>query len=208
MKASDIITRATDILQDAGNDYWSADELLRWLADGRNDAYKLRPDLYSSVETMTLTPGVTQTLPNSARWLFSLNRNVSHPRQRKITLVKDDDLSRVRPTWRSMKGATEIQHYLYDLRDPAHFDVFPPVAEDVQIELDYAKPPTAPATSDDLTQEGEYYTALIDYICYRAFLKECDTVPAFQARAEIHQQAFVALLSDTVQQKLATTEQS
>jgi len=204
MKASDVITRATDILQDAGNDYWPEDELLRWLNDGRQDAYKLRPDLYEATTTVTLAAGVTQALPDASRWLFAVVRNVSHPKQRAITVVNADDLGRIRPTWRSMPGAIEIKHYLYDERDPGHFDVYPPAGTAVQVELKYAELPAVAVAADDLTQEGAYYTALIDYVAYRAFLKECDTVPAFQARAAQHLQMFQAVLSGTVQPKLAT----
>ncbi|MDS1141716.1 hypothetical protein RE432_14840 [Pusillimonas sp. SM2304] len=188
MKASDVITRARDILQDAGADYWTADELLRWLNDSRLDAYKLRPDLYEATEDVTLVEGGRQQLPSDSKFLFAVRRNVSASKQRAITLVSGPVLDRIRPNWRSQAPAREIQHYLYDQRDPGHFDVFPPARADVTVQISYAKPPEPISEPDttDLVQEGVYATACVDYVLYRAFLKEADTVPAFHGRALQH----------------------
>src|SRR3546814_10953669 len=87
MKASDVFLRVKDILQDADAVYWPDAELLRWLNDGRLDAYKLRPDLYERTEDMVLAEGFRQTLPNGSRWLFESPSHVSAPRQRAIKVV-------------------------------------------------------------------------------------------------------------------------
>lgn len=205
MKASDVITRAQDILQDAGADYWSADELLRWLNDGRLDAYKLRPDLYESTEEVTLAEGVRQELPGNSQWLFEVVRNVTALKQRHISVVEAGALARVRPNWRSQPKTTEILHYMYDERDPAHFDIYPPARAAVKVEISYAKVPVALADDTvELVQEGVYATALVDYVLYRAFLKEADTVPAFHQRAMQHLQVAQATLTGNVQVKVST----
>lgn len=206
MKGIDILTRAQDILQDAGADYWSEAELTRWLNDARLDAYKLRPDLYEATEAVILAEGFRQVVPGGSRRLFSVVRNISAPKQRAITVIKAANLARIRPNWRSMPKAAEIKHYLCDELDPGRFDVYPPAREDVRVEVSYAKlPAVLTDTSTELEQEGEYATALIDYVLYRAFLKEADTVPAFHARAMQHLQVATATLTGDMAVKAATS---
>lgn len=205
MKVSEIINRARYVLQDAGADYWSQNELNDWIMDARLDAYKLRPDIYEQTEVMELAVGSRQSLPGGSRWLFDVIRNDSSPDKRHVTLVSSRDLARIRPNWRSLRGTNEIEHFLYDQRDPAHFEVYPPAGNNVSVLLSYAKLPAALAgQEDDLQPEGEYATAIIEYLLYRAFSKEADTVPAFHARAMQHLQMFRQILGDSVQIKLAT----
>ncbi|MFT0547863.1 DUF6682 family protein [Allopusillimonas ginsengisoli] len=205
MKVSEIATRVRYVLQDAGADYWSNSEINDWIADARLDAYKLRPDIYEHTEVMSLVAGTRQTLPGGSRWLFEVIRNDSSPTKRHVTLVSARDLARVRPNWRSLPGANEIEHFLYDPRDPGHFEVYPPAGTGLKVLLSYAKlPVTSIRAGDNLQPEGEYATAFIEYVLYRAFSKEADTVPAFHARAMQHLQMFRQILGDSVQARLAT----
>lgn len=206
MKASDIITRARDIIQDAGGHYWTVDELMRWLADARAEAYKLRPDLYEVTEDLPLTAGATQKLPNGSRWLFEVVSNVSAPRRRSVTVADGKVLDRHRPSWRGQSGVAEIRHYLYDDRSPSQFEVYPPAREGVVVAVSYAKPPAATiAANDELVPEGEHGASLTDFVLYRSFLKEADTVPAFFARATNHLTLFQGAMTGAIQTKLATS---
>lgn len=208
LKAKEVIDRARTILQDAGADYWEADELPKWLTDARQRAYQLRPDLYKVTEPLAVKAGSQQQVPGGARLLFDVPRNLSAPSGRQITLVSEAELARVRPAWRSMPQADEILHFLYDPKRGDEFEVYPPAVADTQVEIVYAKPPAAidsPDSEIDLTEEGEYGAALADWILYRAFLKEADTVPAFQQRAAQHAAAFQAELTGAVAAKAATS---
>ncbi|MEB6663834.1 hypothetical protein MXL91_20430 [Achromobacter ruhlandii] len=208
MKVGEVITRARTILQDDGAVYWDDTELPMWLSDGRLEAYRLRPDLYEVSEDFACAEGARQALPGGARMLFDVPRNVSAPRQRAITVADAAALGRVRPNWRSQSKAQEIRHFLYDERSPGQFDVYPPARAGVVIELSYAKPPEA-VTKDDgdkeLAEEGAYAPALVDYILYRAFLKEADTVPAFHQRAAQHLAACQSTLTSDVTAKAMTS---
>lgn len=198
MQAKDVIDRARIILQDAGADYWQQDELPKWLTDGRMEAYSLRPSLYQTEVILNLVDGAKQLVPGGSKKLFDVIRNVSHPRQRRITLAVDDELSRSRPAWRSGTKAAEIIHYLYsDLRGD-QFETYPPARAGTKVEISYAALPipiTTYNSTTELSQEGELAPALVDYVLYRAFLKEADTVPAFHARAAQHYAAFRMVLT-------------
>ncbi|KDC15270.1 DUF6682 family protein [Bordetella bronchiseptica] len=208
MKVSEVIDRARIILQDAEADYWDEDELPKWLSDGRLEAYRLRPDLFEVSEDFACAEGARQLLPGGARVLFDVPRNVSAARQRAITVADAGALGRVRPNWRSQAKAQEIRHFLYDERSPGQFDVYPPARAGVVVELSYAKVPaavTAASADLDLVEEGAYAPALVDYILYRAFLKEADTVPAFHQRAAQHLAACQATLTSDVTAKAVTS---
>lgn len=208
MNAKEVIGKARVILQDEGLDYWPKDELAGWLSDGRKEAYALRPDLFQSTESMQLSKGFVQKLPNGSRRLLSVNRNVTHPRGREITVVKAGDLAKSRPSWRSMAESAEILHYMYDDMQPEVFYVYPPARDAVVVEINYAKLPEE-ITSDDSTaelkQEGEYASGLIDFVLYRAFLKEADTTPAFMERAMQHYTKFNSAFSGTVATQVVTS---
>lgn len=208
MQAKDVIERARIILQDAGADYWDQSELPKWLSDGRMEAYTLRPDLYEKTETVTLNEGTKQSLPNDSRRLFSVIRNVSHAGQRYITVVDAALLARSRPTWRSQPKSKEIIHYIYNDIRGNEFEVYPPAREDVEVEISYAKMPAAISSyssTQELKEEGEHAQALIDYVLYRAFQKEADTVPAFHDRAMQHYGMFQSALAGSIAAKAATS---
>jgi len=208
MKVSDVLDRARTILQDADAVYWEDDELPKWLTDARLEAYRLRPDIYEASEEFACAAGTRQKLPGGARMLFDVPRNVSATRQRAITVADAGALGRVRPNWRGQAAAQEIRHFLYDERSPGQFDVYPPARAGVVIELSYAKLPGA-VTHDmgdtELEAEGEYGPALLDYVLYRAFLKEADTVPAFHQRAAQHLAACHSTLTGDVTAKAMTS---
>jgi|GEM_PF-5347576 len=189
MQAKDIIARARLILQDAGADYWKPDELPMWFSDARLAAYALRPDLYQTTQVLALDAGTRQQLPDGSRHLLDVLRNVSHAKQHHITRVDAAVLARHRPRWRSDKPKGEILHYLYDPLHGGQFEVWPPALNGTQIEIRYAALPqtiTDAASTQALVQEGELAPALVDYVLYRAFQKEADTVPAFHDRAALH----------------------
>lgn len=208
MIVSEVLDRARIILQDAEAIYWEESELPKWLSDGRLEAYRLRPDLFEVSEPFTCAEGARQHLPGGARVLFDVPRNVSAPRQRAITVADAGALGRVRPSWRSQGKAQEIRHFLYDERSPGQFDVYPPARAGVVIELSYAKVPAAVTQADgnkDLAEEGAHAPALVDYVLYRAFLKEADTVPAFHQRAAQHLAACQSTLTGDVTAKAMTS---
>jgi hypothetical protein len=208
MKAKEVIAKARIILQDEGMDYWPEGELAGWLNDGRMEAYALRPDLYQVTEEMQLVEGYAQVLPAGSRRLFRVERNISHPRQREITVINTGDLAKHRSGWRSMGKSAEILHYMYDELQPSEFQVYPPARGSVVVEINYAKLPESIPNDEselDLVQEGEFASALIDFVLYRAFQKEADTTPAFMDRATAHHNKFTSAFRGSVATQAATS---
>ena len=208
MRANEVIQRARTILQDADSDYWTEDELPKWLTDGRMEAYALRPDLYQVTEDIRLQEGALQTLPDGSRRLFGVIQNVSHAKQRQITVTDGLILSRHRPSWRTGRKSAEILHYIYDDIRGHEFEVYPPAREEVDVRISYAKVPASidtAASTLELTEEGELASVLVDYVLYRAFLKEADTVPAYHDRAAAHYTKFQSVLTGAIAAKAETS---
>ena len=68
---------------------------------------------------------------------------------------------------------TEVKHYIFDGDDPRVFYVYPGVAGSAYVELVYSKNPTSIGANTDLIQVDDIFAnALINYVLYRAYLKD------------------------------------
>lgn len=206
LTGSEVIARARALLLDSAGVTWPDAELIDWLNDGRMEMCNIhRPDIYEATEDFVCVDGERQTLPSSARKLFRVHSNRSHPDEREITPVSRDALARYRPKWRAEPFSTEIKHYIYDERDDAQFEVYPPAQNGITIRISYAKPPvkiTGGTVGSALVEEGADAVALVDYLCYRAFLKEGDATPVMVDRAMAHYQMFVQKLTGVIPAKI------
>lgn len=178
-----VVEQARADLQDASKRYWSDQELVDYVNDGRRVLYAAKFDVYEATEDVTLVEGAHQTLPNGSSALLRPIANVTAISKRAITTVDEQLLSRARPRWRSQAPSDEIVHVMYRELEPRKYEVYPPAKAGTQITISYAKPPvdfvvadlTAPSVA--LTAEAELAGALIDYVMHRALAKQADTSP-------------------------------
>lgn len=191
LTAANIITRASDIIQDQTNVRWPEAELLRYLNDGRREIAIVRPDLYSVTESVSLTTGSKQSLPsNGSRFLDAVRNMANDTPGRAVRIVEREILDAQRPDWHTQSASTTIQHFMFDERAPRTYYVFPPAATGAKLEIVYSQTPTEiTSTSTELTNEDIYAGALLDYVCYRAFSKDAEYAGNAQ-RAALHYQQF------------------
>lgn len=189
-----IIDRVKRILQEKGDDgiRWKNSELIDWL----NEAYTLiathRPDAFSVVDDIELSEGVEQRLPDDGLRLFEILATVDG---HDITAIDLLSLTRLRPSWRRESATTHIERYIYDLRDPTRFWVYPPAESGVAVLAWYAAEPEPhdreslnAIHEDAIRVEATYAPVLVDYMLYRAFSKDAEG-EANQQRASNHLQA-------------------
>ncbi len=198
LTASDVLTRASDIIQDQTNVRWPQDELLRYLNDARREIAIARPDLYANTSTVTLVVGTKQTLPTDGVRLIDVIRNMpGGAAGAAIRIVEREILDAQRPSWHTETGTTSLKHFMYDERNPRTYYVYPPSTASHQIEITYGQTPTdillANISSTQLTQEDIYTGAIVDYVCYRAFSKDSEYAGNSQ-RAMAHYQQFMNAL--------------
>lgn len=204
--ASAILTKAARVLNDAGYDRWSAAELLDWLNAGQKEIVIVKPDANTVTKAVQLASGTRQTLgsgsTSDAVMLIRVNRNMgtggATPGQ-VITPIAGEQLDAVSPDWHSETAQATADHYVYDPRVPLQYWVYPPNTGTGYAELTYSAVPTVIAASTNaITVPDIFENALLDYVLYRAFLKDSE-VQSSLARAAGHYTAFNSALGVNTQ---------
>jgi hypothetical protein len=196
LKASDILLRASDLIQDQTNVRWPIDELLRYLNDARREIAIVRPDLYAYSTPVTLVAGTKQSIPSDGSRFLDAVRNVTSAGVigKAVRVVEREVLDAQRADWHTEASSTELKHFMYDERSPKVFYVYPPATAGHKLEVVYSQTPTDIASgsinSTELLQEDIYTGAMVDYICYRAFSKDAEYAGNAQ-RAQAHYQQFL-----------------
>lgn len=190
--AQSILQRVVVTLQDPSAVRWPTAELVRYLNDGQRDIALIRPDATATPASMSLAAGARQTLPAVGAKLLEVIRNTAGTK-RAIRLVNRNVLDAQNPDWYSKAGVAEVKHYTFDPREPRVFYVYPPVLSGVSVEMIYSAYPaniTEPASNalytavtGDLSVQDIFANALTNYILYRAFSKDAETVNATAAAA-------------------------
>lgn len=173
---SSILTRATDLLLDAGNVRWLSEELMRWVSDGRREACVLRPDLFAVVSTVVLVSGTKQSVPSDGtRFIDALrNINADDTPGRSVRVVEREMLDAQQLGWHSAKSGV-TKNFAFDERVPKVFHVSPPASAGAKLEIAYARMPAEVSNPDDLMTEDELIVpALVDYLLFRAFGKDAE----------------------------------
>jgi hypothetical protein len=175
--ASSIIRRAAEQLSDTASVRWTVDQLVRYLNDGQRELVTRRPD--SSVRTVStaLSTGARQTLPSTAYLLIDVVGNTVG--QRAVRKVDQSFMDSLSPLWQSVTASNTVIHFMYDLRDPQVFYVYPPAGTSASLDLkmsiwptDIAEPSsglTYTAVTGNITPLDTWANALLNWVLYRAF---------------------------------------
>lgn len=217
-KVVDVVGRAQVITQDTTGTRWTRVELQNWLNDAYKEIVLVRPDANAQSATVTLAAGTRQSIavsPSGALRLMDVVRNMAATSSkraiRKIDRkILDDQL----PDWHTQAGSVDIQHFIFDERVPKEFMVYPPALATAQVEIVYSSVPVPhtlteaqlsnSATVDTIKLDDVYANAMLDYILYRAYLK--DAAYAGNAeRAMMSLQAFNNALGLKTQSDMANS---
>ena len=190
--ASEIITRAGDLIQDATNVRWPVTELLRWLSDGQREVVNIRPDTFNIVTSAPLTAGSTrQSLPAGGLYLLDVIRNLAGT-MRPIRLVGREVLDAQVPTWHSDTPTADVKHFVYDPRIPTSYFLYPAPTVAASVEIAYSvTPPNITSVVSPISIPDTFFNPLVDYVCFRAYTKDAEYAGNV-ARAQAHYQAFTA----------------
>ena len=211
--AQSIIRRAVETLQDTTSVRWPVNELVRYLNDGQREIVLYRPDSMVTNDTSTCAAGTKQALPANGAKLVEVIRNAAATSAKKsVRMVNREILDAQTPGWHNITGSVDILHFMYDPRDPKTFYVYPPATSSAQLDIVYAAYPT------DITEpaDGELYTAvtgnislpdiygnaLLEFVLYRAFMKDSEYAGNAQ-RAQAHYAAFANALGIEIKATIA-----
>lgn len=193
-----IIDRAADVLQDTTNVRWIPAELIRWLNSGQREIVKLRPDAKYTLAAVTLVQGTKQTLAAGSLRLLDVIRNMGANGTtpgKVIRLISREVLDAQNPDWHTEANAGGvIKHYIYDVRYPLDYYVYPqvPASPVVQVELARSVAPTDLATAaSNIDLPDTFEGSLIDYLLFRTYSKDAEYA-GDPARAAAYYQMFLA----------------
>lgn len=180
VKVIDLIDRAEEILQDVTNTRWSQQTLLDYLNDAQREIVLYRPDANPVNASFTLAADSSkQTLPAAALRLMKVYKNLS-PNKSSIAAIDRAVLDDKIENWYEATG-TAVEYYVYDGLDPKIFYVYPhTTASNATVELVYSSLPSEITISnfstatDVIGLDDIYANAILDYMLYRAYLKDTE----------------------------------
>ena len=203
LQAQHILSRVRNILQDNTGVRWTDGEMFDYLSDAQREIANIRPDATAVHSNVQLATGTEQSIPTDGLRLIKLVRNMSGSATgaRSIRVVTEDSLNTTEPSWHdpTVTGdaahGTEVKHYIFDGEDPRKFYVYPGVAGSAYVEVVYSKNPTSISAATDLIQVDDIFAnALINFVLYRAYLKDAEYA-GNQNRAGSHYQLFTQSLA-------------
>jgi hypothetical protein len=213
LTGANIITRVQDTLQDTTSVRWPEAELLRYINDAQREIVNFRPDASSKTANVQLVTGTLQSLPTEGLRLIKVTRNMSDASggatgARAIRLVNVDILNTQEPDWNNpgvggdAAHGTTVKHYVFDDDDPRKFYVYPGVAGNAYVEIVYSKSPTdLSATSSTIDVDDIYGNAIVDFVLYRAYMKDAEYA-ANNQRASTHYQLFTTSIGQGGQSQM------
>ena len=201
LTGANIISRVQDTLQDTTSVRWPEAELLRYINDAQREIVNFRPEASSTHQNVQLATGSEQTLPTAGLRLITVVRGMSATApsatgKRAIRIVDVDILNTQEPDWHnpSVSGdaahGTIPKHYIFDEDDPRKYYVYPGVAGTAFVEIVFSASPTNLGnTSATISVDDIFGNAIIDFVLYRAYMKDAEYAGNGQ-RAATHYQLF------------------
>lgn len=209
MKVSELIKKAYLILIE---DYdasvrWSKEEAIGWLNDAYSYILLIAPSAGAVIEEFTCVAGTKQSLPNNGTALISIIRNISGNGS-SITPIDRNTLDTICRNWHIEEQTEDQEHYIYEEMVPKQFYVYPPAIEGSIIEIAYPKLPEkhtlANIETDDIRFDSRYESVLIDYILYRCFQKDSDSLSS-DSRSQNHYRQLMTALDIKIKNDLRIT---
>lgn len=192
--ASDVITRARDLLLDLSNTgyRWTDAELLRYLSDGQREVCNYFPE--ANTLTELVQPGVTDVridmrtaaanTPIAILRFASQHNELADLEGSELKVVEKHVLDSFDPGWIAYRPvaaaysatATQPQYYkavVFDPKDRLSFYLYPRAHPDFGVYVTYTAVPVELAVvGDTLALPDSYIPALVDYTAYRALSKD------------------------------------
>lgn len=215
--ASDIISRAQVVVQDVTSVRWPYAELLNWLNDGQREVAIYKPNATSATVVLELQPGTLQHIGAGGLALLRVIRNlktpVGSPRigSRAVRLVDREVLDSQHPSWHDpdvFPYSAEVKHFCFDGVDSTSFYVFPGNDGNGAVEAVVSRSPVDVVAVGDANALASYArpinipevyaNALLDYVLFRAYLKDADYAGNAERSAN-HYQLFAASIAAKAQ---------
>ena len=200
-----IADRARILLQDTvvGGTRWKDPELLLWVNDAQREIVGLKPNVLTVTVDVTLVAGSKQTLPVGGTQLIDVVRNVNGMAIRRADkhIMDGENVG-----WHEDTASQVVRNFVFNEDAPDVFYVYPqqPTSGMSAVELQYVREPVNLSTlASTIDLKDLYLNAILDYILYRAYMK--DAAEGSVTRAGAHYTAMANSLGVKVQNELSLT---
>jgi len=184
--AGTIIDKAATQLVDLVGVRWTRTELLSWLGLAQQALILAAPETSAATANVTTVAGVKQSIPIDGWILLSANRNMGASGTtagRSLVETRRAYLTNNNPTWSTEAATGAATAYFYTPLDKTVFWIYPPAdATGNKIEVTYSQAPVSITTeATAITVNNIYESVLLDYVLYRACMKDAEYAPGIQA---------------------------
>ncbi|MEF9946838.1 MAG: DUF6682 family protein [Comamonas sp.] len=170
----ELIDQVASDLQDKKSVRWTRPELLAHFNEAQRKFAEQRPDQMAGSVELDLVAGWQQRLPVDVLALIDITHNVNRQSKR-ITKTAMWQLDVLAPGWRGMSQAGDAVHFMWDVRSPKDFAVYPPVRPGCKVHAVAAKATTD--ASDEASNPSvplQWMDALRNYVMFRAYSKDAE----------------------------------
>jgi hypothetical protein len=191
--ASDAITRAGILLADVASTRWAEATRLLWISEAQLAITILDPRATRTTVTLALSAGYRQSLPADALAMLDGTYNGAGGVVTPVRVRQQLDLED--PGWTAAVGDANAQHLIPPQPGEKDFIIYPvQPAVPGTLEITYSKNPVdITASTDTLGIEDEYFTALVNYLVYRAQQQDDDNMQEVSTSDKFYQ-AFIAAM--------------
>lgn len=196
-----IADNAAGLLHDTAKTRWTDADYLIWLNDAQRQATVFDSTIHTENTAVLLAPNATkQTLPATANMLVNVIRNMGADGLtpgNAVAIASKDHLDAQVPTWHvdAADPVGGIANYMFDPRNNKVFYVYPQApATAWYVELVYhGLPPALTALADPIGLDDQFANALLDYVLYRAYMRD-NVYGEIHPAAQTHFVQFVSQL--------------
>ena len=191
--ASAVITDVGAILDDPGWQKWTRASHLVRLNNAQRMIVTMKPEANVNQASTQLAAGTRQSIPTGGIALIDVPRNMGTDGSTvgdAITVADKESADALVPDWQNADSSATVLQFMFDLRDPAKFYVYPPQpsANQGYVDIVYSYTPAeVAAVGNAISLDDIYKGVLVDLICYQALAGEND--PVKQQRAYGHLQS-------------------
>lgn len=205
MTPQDVITETRRLIQDEATPYRYSDAiLLSFVNQTIRRMVMLRPDLFSTVTTISTTPNVSeQTLPSNAVRLIEIFRVQGGT---SIEEVDRDIFDRTYPQWTTDAAGTPTK-YIRHPRNPRAYFLYPRPTSGIVLVGEYVVTPPTYIISDTIAVLPDaYFPSLVDGTVYLA--ESIDNEHVNSGRAKLFFDSFTQGLAVDLQARNVTDMES
>ena len=187
---AEVVTEARELLLDTLEPYRYSDAfIIRRVNQTLRRICVLRPDLFSTHETISCVSGILQSCPTGSMRLMDVVANATG---RALKEINQDTLDLMIPTWPTTTTTNPTDWMRYP-RDPNRFYVYPPATAGASLDVVYAKSPVTLVSGDTVPLVDAYMPAVIDGVCW--LMESIDAEHVESGRAKAFKDAFEGALT-------------